>query len=779
MERSGGDDRDLARHARDKADGEERHTRNVVIAGLVLVLALGAVTWAVVSIIVSDSDTSEEIVEPIPGLADEVPPPPTEPPQIPTATAAPSPTPVPTATAAPSPTPVPTATAAPSPTPVPTANPSPGPVQIEGVRVNMARANWSTGNMQAAIYRALLLELGYEVNDPARETLAPSAFYPALARGQYDFWVNGWFPHHDEDFRSAGLSGVASPIGWQIRSGGLQGFLVDKATADANGITTLDDIGNNPRIASLFDLDGDGKADLMGCNHGWGCRTIINETIAANGWQNSIEQVSTNHASLFADSVERHRQGQTLLQYVWSPASFTAQLVPGEDVIWLSLDNPLPTRDGVANISSEECPGQPCKTGFTPADIRVVARNDFLNANPAAAKLFELVTISPSDVSEWALEYVTGNSAEADIRSAANRWIAENRATADRWIAAALVASGHPPPPPRPTPEPTPRPTPEPVNETPGEGVRVNMARANWTGGHMQAAIYQRLLQELGYDVSDPANATLNPASFYRALGEGRYDFWANGWFPSHARLIEDQNVEDLVQPIGNEIVGGGLQGFITDKATAERLGITMLDDIGNNPAIAAIFDIDGNGKADLMGCNRGWSCQWQINDTIAQNGWEDTIEQVSDEHAVLFDESVRRVNRGEPILQYIWTPARFTSQLTPGTDVIWLSVGNPLPAHVGAATLPADQCPGQPCETGFLANDIRVVARNDFLASNPAAATLFELVTIPAEDVSAQNLAYDSGASSEFDVRSAANRWIANNRAAVDRWLAAARAAG
>ena len=442
MERSGGDDRDLARHARDKADGEERRTRNVVIAGLVLVLALGAVTWAVVSIIVSDSDTSEEIVEPIPGLADEVPPPPTEPPQIPTATAAPSPTPVPTATAAPSPTPVPTATAAPSPTPVPTANPSPGPVQIEGVRVNMARANWSTGNMQAAIYRALLLELGYEVNDPARETLAPSAFYPALARGQYDFWVNGWFPHHDEDFRSAGLSGVASPIGWQIRSGGLQGFLVDKATADANGITTLDDIGNNPRIASLFDLDGDGKADLMGCNHGWGCRTIINETIAANGWQNSIEQVSTNHASLFADSVERHRQGQTLLQYVWSPASFTAQLVPGEDVIWLSLDNPLPTRDGVANISSEECPGQPCKTGFTPADIRVVARNDFLNANPAAAKLFELVTLSTYDVSRYILQYEQGSNTEIEVRTAANSWIAANRDQVDAWLHSARVASG-------------------------------------------------------------------------------------------------------------------------------------------------------------------------------------------------------------------------------------------------------------------------------------------------------------------------------------------------
>ena len=322
---------------------------------------------------------------------------------------------------------------APTPEPPAVVDPTPG----DGVRVNMARANWSTGHMQAAIYQALLLELGYDVSDPARETLSPSSFYPALARGQTDFWVNGWFPHHDELVRNSGLSGVARPIGWQMRSGGLQGFLVDKATADAYGITKLDDIGDNPKIAALFDLDGDGKADLMGCNHGWGCRTIINDTIAANGWRDTIEQVSAQHATLFSDSMHRHRRGQPLLQYVWSPSSFTAQLLPGRDVIWLSMDNPLPNRGGVANLPLEHCPGQPCKTGFTPADIRVVARNDFLTANPAAAKLFELVTISPYDVSQYVFEYEGGSNTEFEVRTAANRWITANRGQVDTWLQAA------------------------------------------------------------------------------------------------------------------------------------------------------------------------------------------------------------------------------------------------------------------------------------------------------------------------------------------------------
>ena len=41
---------------------------------------------------------------------------------------------------------------------------------------------------------------------------------------------------------------------------------------------------------------------------------------------------------------------------------------------------------------------------------------------------------------------------------------------------------------------------------TPGEGVSVAQARVDWSTGYMQAAIYNQLLEELGYDVSEPAD---------------------------------------------------------------------------------------------------------------------------------------------------------------------------------------------------------------------------------------------------------------------------------
>ena len=63
--------------------------------------------------------------------------------------------------------------------------------------VTMARADWDSGYMQAAIYAQLIEELGYEVSDPAENERDPNGFYPALATGPFDLWVNGWFPLHD------------------------------------------------------------------------------------------------------------------------------------------------------------------------------------------------------------------------------------------------------------------------------------------------------------------------------------------------------------------------------------------------------------------------------------------------------------------------------------------------------------------------------------------------------------------------------------------------------
>jgi glycine betaine/proline transport system substrate-binding protein len=215
-----------------------------------------------------------------------------------------------------------------------------------GTSIAMARADWDTGYFQAAVYRALLEELGYEVSDPSEAEMAPDQFYPALAVGEFDFWANGWFPVHDTfltvEVDGAPVSDGVVVVGNSVPAGGLQGFLIDAATASEFGIKRLDDIGNDAATAAIFDRDGDGVADLVGCNEGWGCHEVIEATLAANGWEDTISQESGDYNELWDDTVARYEAGQPILAYTWSPSAYIVELVAGKDVVWVSLESPLP-----------------------------------------------------------------------------------------------------------------------------------------------------------------------------------------------------------------------------------------------------------------------------------------------------------------------------------------------------------------------------------------------------------------------------------------------------
>ena len=318
-----------------------------------------------------------------------------------------------------------------------------------------------------------------------------------------------------------------------------------------------------------------------------------------------------------------------------------------------------------------------------------------------------------------------------------------------------------------------------------GDGATVRMARATWDTGFMQAEIYRQLLTELGYDVTDPAEATLDANVFYPALARGQYDFWANGWFPLHdiyleRELFTGEQDEQPVTPIGFEVPSGALQGYLVDAATAEELGITSMSDLAD-PEVAATFDDDGDGRADLIGCNDGWGCNAAIAEHIEQLDWGANVEQVVGDYPDLMENVAAKVEAGEPALFYTWTPNWTVDVLVPGDDVVWLE-SPALPSTEAPTTVEGlEGCAtgADTCDLGWPANDIRVVANDDFLASNPSARSLFELVEIPLDDIGAQNAAMHAAGDryTEDDIAQDAAEWIEANRDTVDGWLEDARA--
>ena len=344
--------------------------------------------------------------------------------------------------------------------------------------------------------------------------------------------------------------------------------------------------------------------------------------------------------------------------------------------------------------------------------------------------------------------------------------------------------------------------------DRPGEGVHVIAARADWSSGYFQAELYKLLLEELGYAVLDPAVHELSPSVAYTAMARGVVDFWPNSWYPGHlawhfAELGDGSLVGEHLSIVGEEMLAGGVQGFLVEKSFADTHGVYTMDELNRDGAALAAFDatdpVPGNGKADIYGCHEAWTCDNIIANMIAFGGW-DNINQITGDYDDMFDQAVASVANGIPTVIYTWTPSAYITRLRPGENVYWMGMeqilddSNPadqpngdhhdqrsVDGTGGYAAIGADQCPSaadQPsgrCKNGWLTASIHVTANNDFLAANPAARALFEAVELPVIEVSEANVGVTQGRSPT----ELAAEWVAGNRSLVDEWLDAARAAG
>ncbi len=311
----------------------------------------------------------------------------------------------------------------------------------------------------------------------------------------------------------------------------------------------------------------------------------------------------------------------------------------------------------------------------------------------------------------------------------------------------------------------------------PGAGRTLVMARPTWDTGWFQAEVLARVLAELGYLIDGPV--TYDNESFYRDVEDGTVDLWANGWFPLHERFLPGTR-SDGAEAVGYEVEGGALQGYAADIASVDEFGITSLADLAD-PAIAAVFDGDGDGKADLIGCNRDWACHDLIEHQLEAFDLTGTVEQVSAEYGPLMEAAARRHVDGRPVLYYNFTPNWTNGVMVPGRDVVWLPVPfSSLPDELadeadGGVVAGIAGCLDDPCNMGFPPNDIRTVANRRLLADEPAVAELLERFSIPLDDIAEQNARMFRGEDAESDIETHAEEWLDRQRDTVDRWLEAA----
>jgi len=172
-----------------------------------------------------------------------------------------------------------------------------------GVKVYPLQSTLPEETFQTGIINRALTELGYDVQ-PIEEVEYTVA-YTSIAAGDATYMAVNWDPLQKDMYQALGGDNKFYRKGIYI-SGAAQGYLIDKKTAEKYHITDISQL-KDPKIAALFDADGDGKADLAGCNPGWACASVIETQLKAYGLDKTVVQNQGNYSAIIADTLTRYR----------------------------------------------------------------------------------------------------------------------------------------------------------------------------------------------------------------------------------------------------------------------------------------------------------------------------------------------------------------------------------------------------------------------------------------------------------------------------------------
>ncbi|WP_027695555.1 glycine betaine/L-proline ABC transporter substrate-binding protein ProX [Vibrio litoralis] len=303
----------------------------------------------------------------------------------------------------------------------------------KGITVQPVQSTIAEETFQTLLVNKAMEKLGYTVK-PTKEVDYNVAF-TSISSGDATYLAVNWDPQQKDKYEMGGGDDKFYRQGVYVNNAA-QGYLIDKKTADKYNINNLAQL-KDPKLAKLFDSDGDGKADLTGGEPGWTTESIINHQIAAYGLQDTVTQRQGSYSALIADTISRYKNDEPVLYYTWTPYWVSSVLVPGKDVIWLQV----PFSAMPEGLQQDTALPNGHNYGFQVNTMRIVANKEFAKANPAAAKLFSIMKLDIGDISQQNMMMRKGQNKPADIEAHANGWIKAHQKQFDAWVAQAKASA--------------------------------------------------------------------------------------------------------------------------------------------------------------------------------------------------------------------------------------------------------------------------------------------------------------------------------------------------
>jgi len=302
-----------------------------------------------------------------------------------------------------------------------------------GAKVTVFKPSVAEETFQTLVVSEILKKMGHDVT--VTNAVGYNISYQTIASNANSkdvyFAAYMWDPLHSSKLKA--LGGDKKIVTYApFISNCAQGYLIDKKTADKYNIKYFNDL-SKPEIAKLFDTNGNGKANLTGCNPGWGCEKVIEYQLDAYNLRDTVEHDQGEYSALIANTIANYKTNKSILFYTWTPYWVSGKLVPGKDVVFLQV-----TSSAHPVVKSTEL-SNGANYGFVVNNQRIIA-NTVTKEHKDIAKLFEIMKISVNDISGENMLMSKGENKEKDIKRHAKMWVKQNQATIDTWIKEAKAA---------------------------------------------------------------------------------------------------------------------------------------------------------------------------------------------------------------------------------------------------------------------------------------------------------------------------------------------------
>ncbi|MEO1133008.1 MAG: glycine betaine ABC transporter substrate-binding protein, partial [Cyanobacteria bacterium J06639_1] len=131
-------------------------------------------------------------------------------------------------------------------------------------------------------------------------------------------------------------------------------------------------------------------------------------------------------------------EGKPVLYYGWSLHWLADTLEPGDDVVWLEVPfTTLPDRqaeDAVTVVDGKN-------VGFAVNQWGALGNREFMEANPAAQRFLEQVTIPTADIAAEMSQLRSGRRSQVETRSRAEAWVDAHEQEFEAWLKEARRAA--------------------------------------------------------------------------------------------------------------------------------------------------------------------------------------------------------------------------------------------------------------------------------------------------------------------------------------------------